>query len=88
MGDEPKVNRTNNPLPQVDLNEVVPRRLRTWMYAAGAVIGLMVWLASEIAVIWAAPEYAEPIMQTANRLLAFTTVLTAGTGTIYRPSSF
>lgn len=84
MGDEPKM----NPLPQVDINEVVPKRLRSWVYAAGAIVGLLVWLGSEIAVIWAAPEYAEQIMQTANRLLAFTTIVTGGTGAIYRPSSF
>jgi hypothetical protein len=84
MGEQPKM----NPLPQVDINEVFPKRLRSWVYAAGAAIGLLVWLASEIAVIWAAPQYAEQIMQTANRLLAFTTILTGGTGAIYRPSSF
>lgn len=87
MGDEPKNPPTSNPLPQVDINEVVPKRLRSWVYAAGAVVGLLVWLASEITVIWA-PEYANEIMQTTNRILAATTIATGGTGAVYRPSSF
>lgn len=87
MGDEPKNQPISNPLPQVNVNEVVPKRFRSWLYAAGAVVGLGVWLASEITVIWA-PEYANEIMQTTNRILAATTILTGGTGAVYRPSSF
>lgn len=86
MGDEPKINRTNNPLPQVDLGDVMPKRLRTWVYVAGAVLALLTWLVSEITQIWL-PDYSEQIMQTANRILAACAIATGGTGATYRPSS-
>jgi hypothetical protein len=86
MGDEPKMNPTSNPLPQVDLGEVMPKRLRTWVYVAGAVLALFTWLVSEITQIWL-PDYSEQIMQTANRILAACAIATGGTGATYRPSS-
>jgi hypothetical protein len=86
MGDEPKMNPTSNPLPQVDLGEVMPKRLRTWVYVAGALLALFTWLVSEITQIWL-PDYSEQIMQTANRILAACAIATGGTGATYRPSS-
>lgn len=86
MGDEPKMNPTSNPLPQVNLGEVMPKRLRTWVYVAGAVLALATWLVSEIAQIWL-PDYSEQIMQTANRILAACAIATGGTGATYRPST-
>lgn len=86
MGDEPKMNPTSNPLPQVDLGEVVPKRMRTWIYVGGAVLALVTWLVSEITQIWL-PDYGEQIMQTANRILAACAIATGGTGATYRPSS-
>ena len=86
MGDEPKMNPTSNPLPQVDLGEVMPKRLRTWVYVAGAILALTTWLVSEITQIWL-PDYSEQIMQTANRILAACAIATGGTGATYRPST-
>lgn len=86
MGDEPKMNPTSNPLPQVDLGDVVPKRMRTWIYVGGAVLALVTWLVSEITQIWL-PDYGEQIMQTANRILAACAIATGGTGATYRPSS-
>lgn len=86
MGDEARMDRTSNPLPQVDLGEVMPKRLRTWVYVAGAVVALFTWLVSEIIQIWL-PDYSEQIMQTANRILAACAIATGGTGATYRPSS-
>lgn len=86
MGDEPNRNPTSNPLPQVDLGEVMPKRLRTWVYVAGAVLALLTWLTSEITQIWL-PDYSEQIMQTANRVLAACAIATGGTGATYRPST-
>lgn len=86
MGDEPKTNPTSNPLPQVDIGEVVPKRMRTWIYVAGAVLALFTWLVSEITQIWL-PDYSEQIMQTANRILAACAIATGGTGATYRPTS-
>ena len=86
MGDEPKMNPTSNPLPQVDLGEVMPKRLRTWVYVAGAILALFTWLVSEITQIWL-PDYSEQIMQTANRILAACAIATGGTGATYRPST-
>lgn len=86
MGDEPKMNPTNNPLPQVNLGELVPKRLRTWIYAAGVIIGVATWLVAEITVIWL-PEYSDQIIQTSNRILVVVTLVTGGLGTAYRPSS-
>lgn len=86
MSGEPKPNPTSNPLPQVDIGEVVPKRMRTWIYVGGAVLALATWLVSEITQIWL-PDYGEQIMQTANRILAACAIATGGTGATYRPSS-
>lgn len=87
MGDEPIKHPPSNPAPQVNLGEVIPKRLRTWIYAAGAVLALVTWLASEVTQIWL-PDYAEQIVMTANRVLAFAAIVTGGTGATYRPSGF
>ena len=84
MGDEPNRNPTHNPLPQVDMGELVPKRLRAWLYPVGALVGLVTWLVAEITVIWL-PEYTGQIIQTSNRILVVVALVTGGMGTAYPP---
>lgn len=86
MGDEPNMNPTRNPLPQVNVGELIPQRMRAWVYPAGVVVGLVTWLAAEIAVIWL-PDLADQIFQTSNRILVVVAVITGGMGTAYRPGA-
>lgn len=86
MGDEPKSNPTNNPLPQVNVGDLIPQRMRAWVYPLGAVVGVVTWLVAEISVIWL-PEYADQIIQTSNRILVVVALVTGGIGTAYRPTS-
>jgi hypothetical protein len=85
MGDEPKMNPTHNPLPQVDVGDLIPQRLRAWVYPAGVLVGVLTWLVAEVTVIWL-PEYTDQIIQTSNRILVVVTLVTGGMGTAYRPS--
>lgn len=86
MGDEPNTNPTRNPLPQVNVGDLIPHRLRAWVYPAGVVVGLVTWLVAEVAIIWL-PDYAEQIFQTSNRILVVVTLVTGGMGTAYRPGA-
>lgn len=85
MGDEPTVNRNQNPLPQVNVGDLIPQRLRAWLYPAGVIVGLVTWLVAEIAVIWL-PEFADQIFQTSNRILVVVALVTGGMGTAYKPA--
>lgn len=72
---------------RLDVAEIIPERARTWIYAAGVVLGLLTWFGSEVSQIWF-PELAEQIIQTANRVLGFVAIVTGTLGTTYRPASF
>lgn len=88
MGEQPEnqpANQTNRP--RLDVSEIIPERARTWIYAAGVVLGLLTWFGSEITQIWF-PELADQIIQTANRVLGFVAIVTGTLGTTYRPASF
>lgn len=78
------MNQNQSPLPQVNM-DLIPQRLRAWVYPAGVVVGVVTWLVAEIAVIWL-PEYADQIFQTSNRVLVVVALVTGGVGTAYRPS--
>ena len=86
MSGEAKPNPPHNPLPQVNMGELVPKRLRSWLYPLGVIVGLVTWTVAEVTVIWL-PEYTDQIIQTSNRILVVVTLVTGGMGTAYKPSS-